>query len=64
MRAAILLVSMAALAGCGQTGALYLPDQSVETPVEIRGPGEPAPAPQAEPEKDGKEEKPAPPPGR
>jgi len=64
MRAAILLVSMAALAGCGQTGALYLPDQSVETPVEIRGPGEPAPAPQAEPEKDEKEEKPAPPPGR
>ena len=64
MRAAILMVSAAALAGCGQTGALSLPDQSVETPVEIRGPGQPAPAPQAEPEKDKKEEKPAPPPGR
>jgi predicted small lipoprotein YifL len=28
------------LAGCGQTGALYLPDEGVTTPVEIR----PAPA--------------------
>jgi predicted small lipoprotein YifL len=64
MRAAILVFSMAVLAGCGQTGALYLPDQSVETPVEIRGPGEPAPVPQAEPAKDKKDEKPAPPPGR
>ena len=23
-------------AGCGQTGPLYLPDDSVDTPVEIR----------------------------
>ena len=37
----------AAAAGCGQTGSLYLPDESVETPVEIRGPGE-APAPEDE----------------
>ena len=65
MRAAILLVSMTSLAGCGQTGALYLPDESVETPVEIRGPATPAtPAPPAEPDKDKKDEKPAPPPGR
>jgi predicted small lipoprotein YifL len=62
MRAAVILVSMASLAGCGQTGALYLPDESVETPVEIRGPATPAPT--AEPDKDKKDEKPAPPPGR
>jgi len=31
------------LAGCGQTGALYLPDEGVTTPVEIR------PAPTATP---------------
>ncbi len=38
------------LAGCGQTGPLYLPDAGIETPVEIRGPAptpEPPPAPQA-----------------
>jgi predicted small lipoprotein YifL len=62
MRAAILLIAMTGLAGCGQTGALYLPDESVETPVEIRGP---APAtPPAEADKEKKDEKPAPPPGR
>lgn len=54
MRAALLLAIMAALAACGQTGALYLPDESVQTPVEIRGP--------AEQDKDKKEEKPTPPP--
>ena len=32
------------LAACGQTGALYLPDEGVTTPVEIR------PAPTAAPE--------------
>jgi predicted small lipoprotein YifL len=63
MRVVLLIAFTAGLAACGQTGALYLPDKSVETPVEIRGPGEPAPAPQAEPDKDKKEEKPAPPPG-
>ena len=63
MRAAVLLVSITSLAGCGQTGALYLPDESVETPVEIRGPA-PAPPPTAEADKDKKDEKPAPPPGR
>ena len=55
MRAAFLLSCTAGLAACGQTGALYLPDESVQTPVEIRGP-------QAEPDKDKKEEKPTPPP--
>ncbi len=37
-------------AGCGQTGPLYLPDDSVDTPVEIR--------------KKDEEKKPATPPGR
>ena len=47
-----------ALAGCGQTGALYLPDQGVETPVEVRttqspaaeSAPTPAPAPAPKPE--------------
>ena len=47
-----------AAAGCGQTGSLYLPEETVETPVEIRGPGE---TPEQDKEKD---EKPAVPPGR
>jgi predicted small lipoprotein YifL len=38
-----------AVTGCGQTGSLYLPDDSVDTPVEIR--------------KKDEEKKPAPPPG-
>ena len=29
-------LAILALAGCGQTGALYLPDEGVETPVEVR----------------------------
>jgi predicted small lipoprotein YifL len=46
-------LAAALLAGCGQTGPLYLPDTGIETPVEIRGPApapEPPPAPQ-EPER-------------
>ena len=38
------------LAACGQTGPLYLPDEGVTTPVEIRpapAAQEPAPAPAA-----------------
>jgi predicted small lipoprotein YifL len=62
MRIFLVLALATAAAGCGQTGSLYLPDESVETPVEIRGPGEAAaPAPPAEEEK---KEKPATPPGR
>jgi len=67
MRILLLIALMAAAAGCGQTGALYLPDKGVETPVEIRTPGTPAPAPQAptaEPEKEKKEDKATQPPGR
>jgi len=58
--------ALAALAGCGQTGALYLPDAGIETPVEIRSPAtaapEPAPAPAPEP--DDKEKKTDQPQGR
>ncbi len=57
MRAALVLLSMAGLSACGQTGALYLPDESVETPVEIHGPAD------VDKDKDKKDEKPAPPPG-
>jgi len=32
-----------ALAGCGQTGALYMPDEGVTTPVEVRTTQTPAP---------------------
>ena len=39
----LLAFSVAVLAtACGQTGSLYLPDEGVETPVEIRGPSQPA----------------------
>jgi predicted small lipoprotein YifL len=46
------------LAGCGQTGALYLPDEGVTTPVEVRttqtpapeSAPTPAPAPEPKPE--------------
>ncbi len=62
MRIALALAVAMGAAGCGQTGTLYLPDESVETPVEIRGPGEPA-AP-AKPEDEKKEEKATQPPGR
>ena len=59
MRVLLALVLATAAAGCGQTGSLYLPDEDVETPVEIRGPGETAP-----PAEEKEEEKPAKPPGR
>jgi predicted small lipoprotein YifL len=41
MRVSLAFVALIAT-GCGQTGSLYLPDESVETPVEIRVPAEPA----------------------
>ncbi len=55
-----------ALAGCGQTGALYLPDAGVETPVEIRSPATPAstPAPAPVPVPEEEEKKNDQPPGR
>lgn len=62
MRIFAALGLVAAAAGCGQTGPLYLPDKGVETPVEIRAPA--TAAPQAETEKDKKEDKATQPPGR
>jgi predicted small lipoprotein YifL len=53
-----------ALAGCGQTGALYLPDTGVETPVEIKAPATPAPEPAPAPEPDDKDKKADQPQGR
>jgi len=63
MRIFLALALAFAATACGQTGPLFLPEDSVETPIEIRGPGEAA-AP-AEPGKEEKEEeKAAPPPAR
>jgi predicted small lipoprotein YifL len=69
MRLAV-LTAAALLAACGQTGALYLPDEGIETPVEIRGPATPAQSPPSQttpeappaPEED-KDKKPTPPTG-
>jgi len=55
MRIALILSILLAVTACGQTGSLYLPDDAVETPVEIRT--QPA-APD-----DDKEKKNTPPPG-
>jgi predicted small lipoprotein YifL len=63
MRFLTILALTAAAAGCGQTGALYLPDKGVETPVEIRAPGQ-QPAPPAEEQKEKKDDKATQPPGR
>ena len=61
-------ITLLALAGCGQTGALYLPDAGVETPVEVRSPTTPAPTPAPTPvpapEPDDEEKKSDQPPGR
>jgi predicted small lipoprotein YifL len=54
-------VTLIALAACGQTGSLYLPDQAVETPVEIRTPVTSVPAPA--PAEEDKEKKNTQPPG-
>jgi len=60
------LFAAALLAACGQTGSLYLPDEGVETPVDIRTPAStpastpPAPVPAAD---DDEDEQDAPPPG-
>lgn len=45
LRSSLLVLSLG-LAGCGQTGPLYLPDEGLDTPVEIR----PAPAAEADEE--------------
>jgi len=71
MRFPLTLCCAILLAACGQTGALYLPDEGVETPVEIRAPATtpataPAsttPAPVPEPDEDEQDPKVTPPPG-
>ena len=63
MRAALVIVLLPTLAACGQTGSLYLPDESIESPVEIRTTAPPASiVPSVEDEK--KEDKATQPPGR
>lgn len=47
MRRLPLILATTLLGACGQTGPLYLPDEGIETPVEVRGP--PAAAPAATP---------------
>ena len=42
-----LIATATAIAACGQTGSLYLPDESIESPVEIRTGAPPSPAPPA-----------------
>ena len=61
MRAALVIVLLPTLAACGQTGSLYLPDESIESPVEIRTT---APAARACPKDDKKDDKATQPPGR
>lgn len=51
-RAGLALLAGALAAGCGQTGALYLPDADIATPVEIRGPAQPPAAPPADADED------------
>lgn len=53
-----------AATGCGQTGPLFLPDDTVDTPVEIRGPGEAAAPAEPEMKDEKEEEKTVPSPGR
>ena len=65
----LLIAAVAAIAACGQTGSLYLPDETIESPVEIRTGEPPSPAPPASPtvpstEDDKKDEKDPGPPAR
>jgi len=62
MKAALALAVATGLTACGQTGSLYLPDETIESPVEIRTTAPPPAAPATEEEK--KEEKATQPPGR
>jgi len=49
MRILLSALLLSLLAACGQTGPLYLPDEDVDTEVEIR-PGPTPPAETTEPE--------------
>jgi predicted small lipoprotein YifL len=57
MRPALIIPLLLALAACGQTGPLYLPDANVETPVEIHAPAD------ADKKKDEEKKDTQPPPG-
>lgn len=61
------LLLAASLVGCGQTGPLYLPDEGIETPVEIKpappAPATPAATEPAAPDRGEDEGQDAPPPG-
>jgi len=53
MRKSLLIISCGLAAACGQTGSLYLPDEGITTPVEIREarpPAAPEEAPETEPD--------------
>jgi predicted small lipoprotein YifL len=65
MRVALVIAVLSTATACGQTGSLYLPDESVESPVEIRTTAPPAstvPPPEVEKKED--EDKANEPPGR
>jgi predicted small lipoprotein YifL len=65
MRAALVLALLSTATACGQTGSLYLPDETIESPVEIRTTAPPASTvPPPEVEKKEGEDKAAEPPGR
>jgi len=59
-RLGLATLAAALLAACGQTGALYLPDERIQTPVEITPAPAPAPAPAATPPTDATPDKPKP----
>ena len=63
MRAAFILVAVSTACACGQTGSLYLPDEEIETPVEIRTSAPPQPAPSPPPETKDEEDEATKPPG-
>ncbi len=65
MRAALVLAIVSTATACGQTGSLYLPDETIESPVEIRTTAPPASTvPPPEIEKKESEDKATEPPGR
>lgn len=61
MRACLPILVACLTAACGQTGPLYLPDEGITTPIEIRTPATVPPA--DEPAAEGEDEEPAFPPG-
>jgi predicted small lipoprotein YifL len=65
MRAALVIAILSMATACGQTGSLYLPDETTESPVEIRTTAPPASSvPPPEVEKKEGEDKANEPPGR